>query len=179
MTSLYGSAPRGTVKGTIFCWPLIWCFEGDGDAADGEGLRNGGRQGRERFVSLCVCVYVCIWGGWGANSPVSWKWRIRPWNRMANVLIGNRGANHRRQYSQWMRVWCKKVFIPPALFAILSPQTSVCFIRCYVRSTQSDAWLWRGSETMHGFLNIIQIIRKSVLIFSITPLNKIQCKQRD
>lgn len=41
MITLGGSAPRGTVRGTLFCWPLIWVFEADGGAADGEGLWNG------------------------------------------------------------------------------------------------------------------------------------------
>lgn len=41
MISLGGSSPRGTVRGTLFCWPLISGFEAGGGATAGESLRNG------------------------------------------------------------------------------------------------------------------------------------------
>lgn len=41
MISLGGSSPHGTVRGALFCWPLISGFEAGGGAAAGEGLRNG------------------------------------------------------------------------------------------------------------------------------------------
>lgn len=53
MISLGGSSPRGTVRGTLFCWPLISGFEAGGGATAGESLRNG----------LSV-------GGWGAPRVV-------------------------------------------------------------------------------------------------------------
>lgn len=53
MISLGGSSPRGTVRGTLFCWPLISGFEAGGGATAGESLRNG----------LSV-------GGWGAPGVV-------------------------------------------------------------------------------------------------------------
>lgn len=44
MISLGGSSPRGTVRDTLFCWPLISGFSGfeaGGGATAGESLRNG------------------------------------------------------------------------------------------------------------------------------------------
>lgn len=48
MISLGGSSPHGTVRGKLFCWPLISGFEAGGDATT--------------LVRACVMVY-----GWGGS----------------------------------------------------------------------------------------------------------------
>lgn len=58
MISLGGSSPHGTVRGTLFCWPLISGFEAGGGATAGEGLRNGlsvGWGGEEGSLSRHPC----------------------------------------------------------------------------------------------------------------------------